>query len=91
MIFSISKRLFGGSLETAEFAQKYKKPLLHPFAASKDSAAERLGQFLEQNQIRVLNVSGPRASDEPTVAEFVTLTLNEAFIAKRTQPRNRRG
>ena len=30
-------------------------------------------------EIHVLNVAGPRASKEPTVAEFVTATLDDTF------------
>jgi hypothetical protein len=34
---------------------------------------------VQQNNIRVLNVAGPRASKEPKVAEFVTTTLDAAL------------
>jgi hypothetical protein len=50
-------------------------------AASKDNAAADLKVWIQQNHIRVLNVAGPRASKEPTVAEFVIATLDEVLRA----------
>jgi hypothetical protein len=34
---------------------------------------------MQQNNIRVLNVAGPRASKEPVVAAFVISTLDAAL------------
>ncbi len=79
VIFSIGKVLSGGSLKTLEFAIKHRKPHLHLSAASKDTAASELKKWIEQNNIRVLNVAGPRASKEPEVAVFVQEVLGTAF------------
>jgi hypothetical protein len=79
VVFSIAEHLTGGSLLTVEFAIIHRKPHLHLSAASKDNAARELKQWMHQNNIRVLNVAGPRASKEPTVAKFVITTLDAAL------------
>ena len=43
-----------------------------------DSAAQ-LQRFVVQHRVRVLNVSGPRASREPSVGAFVSAALDAAF------------
>jgi hypothetical protein len=79
VIFSISEHLSGGSLNTSEFAIKHRKPHLHLSAAFKDNAAQQLITWMQQSNVRVLNIAGPRASKEPTVAEFVITTLDAAL------------
>jgi hypothetical protein len=62
-------------------AQKHAKPYLHLSAKSDgDKAPELLREFIGQHGIRVLNVAGPRASEEPDVAEFVTASLAKALL-----------
>jgi hypothetical protein len=81
VIISIAQELRGGSRQTAEFAAKRGKPVLHVSRADgAHEAALKLRQFVVQNGIRVLNVAGPRASEEPTVAEFVNLVLTKALM-----------
>jgi hypothetical protein len=79
VIFSVGKRLSGNSAETLEFAIKHRKPYLHLSAVFNDNAARKLKKWIEENNIRVLNVAGPRASKEPKVAEFVLTTLDAAI------------
>jgi CheY-like chemotaxis protein len=79
VIFSVARQLFGGSLTTREFAASHQKPCLHLSAGSANDAAAALLKWLRQNQIRALNIAGPRASEEPGVAEFVTATLDAAL------------
>ena len=83
VIFSIKPILDGGSKSTAELAQKLKKPWLH-LSAEKEasSAVKKLSAFFTEYQIRTLNVAGPRLSEEPCIAEFVTRVL-EAEICRR--------
>jgi hypothetical protein len=80
VIFSIRRRLTGGSKKTAEFARKYRKPWLH-LSANRDgkTAAKKLAAFLTKHRIGVLNVAGPRASEAPEVAAFTTETLSKAL------------
>jgi hypothetical protein len=78
VIFSLAKRLSGGSLKTLQFAIKHRKPYLH-LPASKANAASELKKWIQQNNIRVLNVAGPPASKEPEVGKFAAQVLDEAL------------
>lgn len=79
MIFSVRKRLSGNSAETLEYAIEHRNPYLHLSAVFKDNAAQKLEKWIEENNIRVRNVDGPRASKEPEVAAFVTSILGHAL------------
>ena len=61
-----------------EFARKYKKPRLHLHAGISE-VADKHRAFFEDNDVKVLNVAGPRASTEPKVGQFVTALLDEVF------------
>jgi hypothetical protein len=76
VIFSISPKLSGGSAKTEAFARQYRKPCLH-VARERDAerAKEKLAQFLSENKIEILNVAGPRVSEEPAIAKFVSQIL----------------
>jgi hypothetical protein len=76
VIFSILPGLAGGSKLTADLAEELGKPWLHLSEVHDGpSAVARLRAFLSDHAIRVLNVAGPRASNEPAVARFVIETL----------------
>jgi hypothetical protein len=79
-VFSIQKELYGGTRLTAELAEKYKKPLIHlPQQDGRKDHAQRLRSFIEEFGVGVLNVAGPRASDEPGVYQFVLSALDQAL------------
>ena len=78
VLFSMEPTLSGGSKGTMEFARKYKKPNIHLCAGDK-AAGEKLRACTEEHLVRILNVAGPRASNEPGVEDFVMRTLEEAF------------
>jgi hypothetical protein len=61
-----------------EFARAHKKANLHLCAGDK-TAAEKLKAFTEEHRVKILNVAGPRASNESGVGEFVVRTLEQAF------------
>lgn len=72
VIFSIKRELQGGSLFTLEKAIQLGKPVLHVYSLyGITKGAELLAEFIINNKIRVLNIAGPRASQEPTIVEFV--------------------
>lgn len=76
-IFSIRKELRGGSLLTAELAGQYNKPMIHLCLEDKGTNyAQALRSFIEKFGISVLNIAGPRASDEPGVYQFVLDVLD---------------
>jgi hypothetical protein len=80
VIFSIAAELKGGSAVTEMLARELGRPVLHlPWARSAVEAPGRLREFVERERIGVLNVAGPRASEEPEVGEFVRQVLDEAF------------
>lgn len=80
VIFSKSEELRGGAAETARFAREIGKPLLHLTAHTKaNEAAKQLDAFLQEHRIAVLNVAGPRESEEPGVSSFVHIVLSHAL------------
>jgi hypothetical protein len=79
VIFSIAPALAGGSKHTAEMARQHRKPCLHLSRERDGAAAARmLLDFLAGQKISVLNVAGPRRSEEPEVAGFTRETLMQA-------------
>jgi hypothetical protein len=81
-VFSMTPATRGGTALTARLAREHDKPLLHlhgemPVA----EAAARLRAFLDAHAVRVLNVAGPRASQEPDVGPFVQDVLAAAFAS----------
>jgi hypothetical protein len=80
VIFSIKPRLTGGSKTTEELVHRHGKPVLHLCQGAQREAPElALRRFIREHRIRVLNVAGPRASEEPGVAEFVRKVLDRTF------------
>ncbi len=82
VIFSIARELTGGSLATFRFARQLQRPCLHLSQGGTRDPAGELRIFIEETGARVLNVAGPRASNEPNVAEFVAEVLDNALGAK---------
>jgi len=81
VVFSIGRVLTGGSKRTADLARKHGKPCLHlSLQSAGHEAPELLREFIERHGIQVLNVAGPRASKEPSVATFVIETLKKAIL-----------
>jgi hypothetical protein len=70
VIISIDAKLSRGSLLTLNKAQEHKKPVLQISKANLNPG-KSLVSFIEQNQIRVLNVAGRRASSDLRTYEFV--------------------
>jgi hypothetical protein len=81
VIFSISPKLSGGSAKTEMFARQHDKPCLH-LSLERDGrkAVEFLSGFLADNKIQILNVAGPRRSEEPEVGEFVSKILEGVLL-----------
>src|SRR5258708_281388 len=71
-------RLELSSMKTVEFARKHNKPCPHLYSRQRD-AADRFESFLQDNGVQILNVAGPRASKEPSVAQFVIETFDSVF------------
>lgn len=91
VVFSISHQTTGGTALTMRFARELEKPLLHlardahPLFGTAEAIradAGSLCDFISTHQIRRLNVAGPRASQEPTVATYVWSVLAVALTHK---------
>jgi len=79
-VFSVRRELRGGSLLTVEIARQRNKPVIHLCAQDeRTNHAQELRSFIEKFGISVLNVAGPRESDEPGVYRFVSRVLDQAF------------
>ncbi|MFP4037913.1 MAG: putative molybdenum carrier protein [Desulfobacteraceae bacterium] len=80
-------RLRGGSKQTAVFAAEAGKPLLHldleTMALSR--ASEKMFAWIRANAISVLNVAGPRASQDPRIYERVKAVVKA--VLQGLQPR----
>jgi hypothetical protein len=80
VIFSKELGLTAGTQETADVAKEIGKPLLHLISSlDAKEAATRLDVFINDHGIVVLNVAGPRASEEPDTGEFVQAVLSLAL------------
>jgi len=81
LIFSIGVDLKGGSSKTLEAAKAHGKPFLH-LAQQRDeaSAVAKLEVFLWKNHPQILNVAGPRESEEPEIARFVGSVLEAWWV-----------
>ena len=78
-VFSVRRELQGGSLLTVELAGRYNKPVIHLCAQDEGTNhAHELRSFIEEFGISVLNIAGPRGSDEPGVYRFVSRVLDRA-------------
>jgi hypothetical protein len=79
-VFSVGRELRGGSLLTVEIARQYNKPVIHLCAQDeRTNHAQELRSFIEEFGVSVLNVAGPRESDEPGVYLFVARVLDQAL------------
>lgn len=73
--------LHGGSLLTVEFARRYGKPIIHVFLAEERSRSlARVAAWLQSVRPNVLNIAGPRASEESAIYEAVSEFLEELYL-----------
>ena len=70
-------RVAGGSAVTLDMARKHRKPCLHMDLESldEDKAAEVIINWVDARGIKVLNVAGPRASEDPGIYEAARKVL----------------
>jgi Circularly permutated YpsA SLOG family len=83
VVFSIEREVGGGTALTLALAQRLGKPCLHlsseAASATGVDPADELLAFLAEYHVARLNVAGPRASQEPLIAEFVRKVLVAAL------------
>jgi hypothetical protein len=82
VVFTITPTVSGGTALTVDFAARLGKPWLHlarDAGAAATEHARRLLDFLEENRVRIVNIAGPRAPQEPEIAAFVRGVLERAL------------
>ena len=98
VIFSLNRRLSGGTKLTLDLANKLGKPVLHIYDTRKERISnpdslrleiQTLTDFLSSNKIEILNVAGPRESKEPGVYDW-TLTMLR-FLNRAWDPQKQPG
>jgi hypothetical protein len=65
-------------------ARQQGKPYLHiarETVASVNEAGEQIAEFIAEHHVERLNIAGPRGSQEPEIAAFVTELLTSALAA----------
>jgi|ERR1035437_1338344 hypothetical protein len=83
VVFSVAAELTGGSKKTVFLAHKHGKPVLRISRdGSPTSPDQALLHFIQENNIKVLNIAGPRASKETGVSDFVKLVLRNALLSQ---------
>lgn len=73
----------GGTEQTLRFCLQQDKPYL-PIDATKLSparSAERIRYFVANNDIKTVNIAGPRASGEPIAYTYTLITMKHFLIA----------
>jgi hypothetical protein len=79
VVFTFAKEPTGGSLKTVGFAKKHGKPCLHISKACYDPEVT-IQKFVEEYDIKVLNVAGSRESKDPGIYEWVIDVLTGTFF-----------
>ena len=82
IILSLNEKLSGGSALTLSYARHANKPVLHIHNSETghdplSHQVRRLKDFIESNAIEVLNLAGPRESNEPGVYRFTLQLLRQ--------------
>ena len=77
----------GGTAYTQKMAQKHKKTLRHIdlYRATSFDAASLILSWIQLRLIRILNVAGPRASEDPDIYEDVFRILEMAYKMKNVE------
>lgn len=85
VVFTFAKDPTGGSLKTIQLSKKHGKPCLH-ISRNMYDQAERIVRFVNEHDIRVLNVAGSRESKDPGIHDWVKAILSYAFFWDEDHP-----
>jgi hypothetical protein len=85
VVFTLARRVTGGSKRTIHFANQLKKPCKQISRASY-RPVEDLQRFVKRHGIRVLNVAGSSESKEPGIWLWTFETLEAAFFWDKAHP-----
>lgn len=78
-VFSLMSNLTDGSRRTVELAKKQLKPWIH-ICRREYNPLGRLRRFIDENGIKILNIAGPRESEEPELYRWVWSALENTFF-----------
>jgi len=90
LIVAREAELSGGTAFTKTCAEQQGRPVIvvcEPEGVSQGAAA--LSKFLKRNNVRTLNVAGPRESQTPGIGKFVVKLLEAALVAFGARSRTR--
>lgn len=80
VVFAPPGELGRGTQLTIDHARALRRPLLVlPAADSVELAARRLLDFVRSSRARVLNVAGPRSSEDPAIGARVEAVLSQCL------------
>lgn len=82
VVLTLAATATGGSRQTIAFAQRAGKPVLHIARDGTKAPATALDRFLNQVQVRTLNIAGSRESKEPGVHAWACTVLREVLGAR---------
>jgi hypothetical protein len=86
LIISLTPVIRGGTALTRAVAQRLGKPWLHVHETQGiDVAASQVGAFNTIHEVKILNVAGPRASEEPAAGPFATALLRAVAACQLTR------
>ena len=77
----VDLELSGGTRYTCEVARKLEKPVMKVNAGGLGKEKEVL-DWLERNDVQVLNVAGPRASTEPEIYTMAKELLDKIYLLR---------
>lgn len=81
-IFSLSSVIRGGTDLTRQLVIQAGKPWVHVYSEMGiQTAATSIYDFVLQTPIVVLNLAGPRESEEPMIGNFLTQVMIRAFVS----------
>ncbi len=75
--------LSGGSALTRTLAQRHGRPWIHVDLKTtpRDEAASRVLEWIDEHALKVLNIAGPRASEDPEIYGETLALLERIFRA----------
>ncbi len=85
IVFTFSSDVTGGSMRTLEFARKHKKPCLHIHRGMYQPEIAVQG-FINEYQIKLLNIAGSRESKEPGIHQWTKEVLDRALFWSESCP-----
>jgi len=85
VVFTLARRVSGGSLRTIEFAKKHGKPCIHISLADYIPSVTLQG-FVEDYEIKVLNVAGSRETKEPGIWKWAYQVIEDSFFWGQAHP-----